>query len=339
MVDHEGQLIEYLVPFPMHVFEELAWPPITYQSDGVPVCIQRPITVTTPYQPENRIGNEGAEAFCTIFRLTTLPGAELTPQEGWEIIERLLEWVRIKCRYYWILHGFTGFGALYRGTSFTSSGRRLSLRNMASYSPGVVVLPLTRALWMSLRDDLEGKAEIPLADSIFCDALLSLAARDEMKALLEAGVAMEVAITQLLIEVSLMKPDSASRTKFRKEQGDFHSFRKKLTEWPQSLGLERAADFRCEGMQDTWIEGVQGLYKLRNCVAHSGKLKSGTPSARAATYIFAASTMLEYCRLQRFRVGLENYSMPAGSSPLQQLILCHDAILDTTTTDFECLSS
>ncbi len=45
------------------------------------------------------------------------------------------------------------------------------------------------------------------------------------------------------MEVSRIELDSESRAEFRNTEGDYFSFKKKLTEWPQRLGLESAADF------------------------------------------------------------------------------------------------
>jgi hypothetical protein len=49
------------------------------------------------------------------------------------------------------------------------------------------------------------------------------------------------------MEVSRIEPDSESKAEFRNTEGDYFSFKKKLTEWPQRLGLESAADFTLPG--------------------------------------------------------------------------------------------
>jgi len=327
----DGQVIEYLVSCPMHTIDTLDWRPIKFALNGMEINLQRPIHVSTPYHPENRAGNENAEAFCTILRVQTPPAVDLSAQDGWSIVERLLEWIRIKCRHYWVFHGFTGFGALYRGTVFTKSGHDLSVQNVASYAPGVVVRPLTEAIWLSIREELENETEIPVSDAIFCDALLSVAARDEIKALLEAGVAVEVAMTQLLKEVSSIAPTSSAKKKFISQKGECDRFVKKLTEWPQLLGLERASDFKCPEMHSTWVQSVLELYRLRNAAAHSGTLKSTTSTTDVMSLMFAANTLLEYCRVQRTRVGLKNYSMPDGNTPVQQILSCNSALIFTNT--------
>ena len=150
------------------------------------------------------MGNEQADAFCTVIRLSTPSTFQLSTDEGWRIIKRLLEWIRVKCRHYWLLQGIAGFGAAYRGTLFVRDGNQISYQNVALYGPNVVVNPLSLELWSSMAFELETKAELPLADSIYCDSLLSIA----------AGVAMEVALTRLLVDVSAAQPSSPAKISF-----------------------------------------------------------------------------------------------------------------------------
>ncbi len=337
----DGQVIEYLLSYPMHLVgkRNLGWKPIEYIANGVPISIECPLSLSTPYQPEGwRLGNEVAEAFCSIVRVRTPPGVNLTYFDCWKIVGRLLEWIRVKCRHYWILQGFTGVGAIYRGTVITRQDKNWSLKNFAMYAPGVIVNPLNEAVWLSIRQELKDNADIPLADSIYCDALLSIAAKDPMKALLEAGVAAEVGITQLLIDVSSTTPDTLSKMEFRRrqEEGDYPTFKEKLTRLPQSLGLEPATDFTCPGVPDDWVLKALELYRLRNGVAHAG-LKSGKPFTYVGLLIFAANATLEYCRVQRSKNGLVSYTMPQGITSFEQTISCHDAFVDTASDTFECL--
>jgi hypothetical protein len=336
----EGMVMEYLVAFPMYILDPRDWKPIECVVNGIFFNIERPIAVTTPYHPEKELGNEGAEAFCSIIRIKTPPGIQLEHHDGWKIVESLLQWIRVKCRHYWLLHGSAGVGALYRGTMFTRQGSKFTSQNIASYGPGVVVRPLTEEVWLSIREELENDEEVPLAETIYCDALLSVAGRNEMKALLEAGVAAEVAITQLLTEVSSVQPDSPGKADFReKMKADYPPFSRKLTEWPQRLGLEAATDFALPGIPSTWVQKVQELYRLRNGVAHAGerKSKSSALPTHVGIFIFAANALLEYCRSQRSRVGLRNYSMPAGSAAFEQIIVCHDGFLAPESKSLVCI--
>lgn len=338
MIDQDGRVIEYLLSWPMHIIDNSIWKRIEFIVNGIPISIQRPIPATAQYEPEGRLGNESPEAFCTIIRVRTPLGAELSTDDGWRVVESLLLWIRVKCRHYWLLHGMTGFGAVYRCSILTRNGKRLFQKNVSTYGPNVIVRPLTEALWLSIQDELEADTEIPLADSIYCDALLSIVAGDQMKALLEAGVAAEVAITQLLLEVSDCPPDSPAKKNFRKT-GDFDRFKKKLTEWPQLLGLEAADSFKFQGMPADWVTTVQNLYKLRNGVAHGGKIKTAAPANTLTAAIFAVSTLLQYCREQRSRVGLPSYSMPSGSSIYEQIVMYHDGFVSTNSGLWEGLLS
>jgi hypothetical protein len=112
------------------------------------------------------------------------------------------------------LHGISGFGATYRGTLFVKDGKQISQQNIATYGPNVVVNPLMLEVWSSIGLELEDEAELLLADSIYCDSLVSIVAGDTMKALLEAGVAMEVALTKLLVDACTSGPSTAAKANF-----------------------------------------------------------------------------------------------------------------------------
>lgn len=244
-----------------------------------------------------------------------------------ENVKRLLEWIRVKCRHYWLLHGINGFGATYRGTLVTRDGTNISQQNIAMYGPNVIVSPLTPEIWATLLLEMNSNAELPLGDSLFCDALLSIVAGDTTKALLEAGVAMEVALTQLLVDVAVSFPPSPAKTNFIKNKGDRQPFGKKLTEWTKKLALEDVGTFSFKGIPPNWYVTVGELYKLRNGVAHGGRASSNY--ADVVKSMFAAGTLLEYCRLQRLQFGLCVFSMPPNSSPWQQIRFCHDASIST----------
>jgi hypothetical protein len=59
--------------------------------------------------------------------------------------------------------------------------------------------------------------EVPIEDSLYWDALLSIVAGDSVKALLEAGVAVEVALTKLLVDVSTSLLLTPSKNRFIKK--------------------------------------------------------------------------------------------------------------------------
>lgn len=328
-LDSDRREMEYLLAFPFHAVDPNPWPPLQFTSNGVPVTIRRPLGAIAMHSTEAQMGNEEADAYCTIVRLSTPASYHLSSDEGWKIVKRLLEWIRVKCRHYWLLHGINGFGATYRGTLLTREGMSISQQNIAMYGPNVIVNPLTAEIWASLLPEMQTNTELPLSDSLFCDALLSIVAGDTTKALLEAGVAMEVALTQLLVDVALTSPPSPAKANFIKNEGDRQPFGKKLNEWTTTLALEDVKVFSFKGIPPNWHVTVRELYKLRNGVAHGGR--SASSSIDAVKSMFAAGTLLEYCRSQRLRLGLNVFSMPTNSSPWQQIRFCHDGHMSVTS--------
>lgn len=315
--------MEYLLAFPFHALDHNPWPPLTIIHNGIPVTIYRPIGASTTQITPIQTGNEAADAYCTVIRLSVPVGHNLCTNEGWTIIKRLLEWIRVKCRHYWLLHGIAGFGATYRGSLFTREGQHITQQNIAVYGPNVIVNPLTRDIWLTLKQELEGNVPVPLADSLYCDALLSIVAGDTTKALLEAGVAMEVALTKLLVDFSNAPPSSPPKANFIRSGGDRNSFTKKLREWTLKLGLDHVEKFTFDGAPQNWQETATKVYKLRNGVAHSGT-NAGGDFMDIVKGMYAAATLLEYCRAQRLRLGLEAFSMPPSLSPWKQVRLCHN---------------
>jgi hypothetical protein len=173
--------------------------------------------------------------------------------------------------------------------------------------------------------ELETDAELPLADSIYCDSLLSIVAGDVLKALLEAGVAMEVALTRLLVDVSTTQPSSPAKASFIRKDGDRHPFGRKFSEWTEKLGLDPIGSFTFDGAPPKWHETALELYKLRNGVAHGGQVGISSTFHEVVKAMFSAGALLQYCRSQREQLGLPVFSMPANISPWQQVMLCHDA--------------
>jgi hypothetical protein len=322
--DSDRREIEYPFPYPFHAVDPNPWPPISFDWNGIPITVYRPLGAITSHDTSVQTGNEQADAYCTVIRLSTPPTFQLSTDDGWRIIKRLLEWIRVKGRHYWLLHGNAGFGAAYRGTLFVREGRQISYQNVALYGPNVIVNPLSSELWSSMAFELQTNAELPLADSIYCDSLLSIVAGDILKALLEAGVAMEVALTRLLVDVSTSMPASSAKASFIRKDGDRHAFGKKLGEWTKNLGLEPVESFTFKGAPPKWHATALELYKLRNGVAHAGQVGTSGTFHEVVNAMFSAGALLEYCRSQRKRLGLPVFSMPANTSPWQHVRLCHD---------------
>lgn len=323
ILDSDRCELEFLLPFPFHAVDPKPWPPIRFLSNGVPITVERPTGVAADYDTRSQVGNERADAYCTVVRLSTPVSNPISADDGWAVVKRLLQWIRVKSRHYWLLHGVAGFGAEYRGSLFVRDGSRLSQQNVALYQPRVIVGPLTNEIWSSTSSELETGEEAPLADSLYCDALLSIAAGDTTKALLEAGVAMEVGLTKLLVDVAESLPITPPKSCFVHQKGDRDKFSKKLCSWPKRLGLDPVENFALAGMPTDWHKTAKGLYRLRNGVAHGGSADGDFGGV--VNGMFAAGVLLEYCRAQRLNLGLSPYSMPAGVTPWHQVEFCHDA--------------
>jgi hypothetical protein len=329
-LDSERSEMEYLLPFPFHAIDSNPWLPISFISKGVPITVYRPIGTTARHSTTIQMGNEEADAYCTVIRVSRPTSFELSSDDGWLTVRRLLEWIRVKCRHYWLLHGINGFGAAYRGTMFSREGNTITQQNLAMYGPNVIVNPLTVGIWSTLAAELQEGVEVPIEDSLYCDALLSIAAGDSVKALLEAGVAMEVALTKLLVDVSTSLPLTPAKKRFIEKEGDRHPFGKKLIEWTKILGLESIESFAGHGNAPNWHLAVRDLYRLRNGVAHAG-MNRAVNWSDVVQKMYAAGALLEYCRAQRIQLGLSVFSMPPGIRPVDQIRYCHNAHISTTS--------
>ncbi|HKZ52434.1 MAG TPA: hypothetical protein VJ085_04045, partial [Candidatus Acidoferrales bacterium] len=173
----------------------------------------------------------------------------------------------------------------------TQYGNRIDQRNFATYGPNLVVRPLSRELWNTLSDEVARQCEPPVSESIFCDGLVSLVAGDQLKALLELGVACEIELTRLLDDVARIPPDLAAKSEYIERESPWPKFSEKLEVWPEKLGLERSEVFTLPGLPRDWVDTVKDLYKLRNSVAHSGKLISTASSTSVSMYLFAANAL------------------------------------------------
>src|SRR5437764_426025 len=78
--------------------------------------------------------------------------------------------------------------------------------------------PLTEEVWLALSQELNAGEEPPVSEALFCDALLSATAGDEIKAVLELGVAAEVELSDLLDTVSQLVPDNPDKTDYRNKK-------------------------------------------------------------------------------------------------------------------------
>lgn len=329
----DGQLIEFLLSFPMHIVDDQPWAPLQCKLGTRPVFIQKPISIMHGYAPLGRIGNEVPDAFCSIIRVHCPPDRTQGnyPKQGeiWPLVERLLSWMRVKARHFWLLHGHTGFDTLYRGSVVTQEAPQISQRNFATYGSTLIVRPLEQDLWLTFANETNDSTEPPVSESIFCDALISAVAGDEVKAVLELGVAAEIEITQLLAEVSKTAPGTPQKTKFAKK-GERDRFPEKFRVWPQKLGLQPAHNFDPTGKFKQWPDLVSELYKFRNSAAHSGKLRASTGHT-SIDYLMATNILFDYCREQRRNAGVPIYSYPGTRRPFEQIVLFRTGEISSET--------
>src|SRR6185437_1389542 len=119
-------------------------------------------------------------------------------------------------------------------------------------------------------------------------------------------------------------PNTREKKKFLKQQPRFVP---KLREWPQKLGLDNAELFSQTGFPPAWVDSVCELYRFRNSVAHSGKLKSTNPMQHLSSYIYAVNALMGYSRAQRLKLSLPHYSYPATLSPYGRTWFYHDGVI------------
>lgn len=324
------QMIEFMLPFPVYIKDPQPWPPIKCTIKGTPLLIQKPLMSMNASEPNFRIGNEAADAYCTVLQVATLFAPNVVyplPEEVWQIIQCFLAWMRIKACHYWLLHGQTGFGSAFRGSVILQTGKRIGIRNFSVYGQSVVVRPLSREIWLTLQNEICSAEEIPVYESLFCDALVSIVAGERLKAVLELGVAAETAITQLLSDAANGAPTTPAKRKFV-QKGERDSFYEKLNNWPGRLGLGSPVAFVGKHISKTWIDEVKELYRYRGGVAHSGR---SSPAKHVASYMHATNALLGYCRQQRERHGLRLYSYPTGQTPYDQIMAFTDVKVSSET--------
>lgn len=328
----DGHVLEFILSYPMHIADGDPWPPLDLRVGDRSITICKPTSTMTQYHPQGRIGNEPADGFCSIINVFSpwcLGPGQPTHQEIWLSVELLLTWIRVKARHFWLLHGVTGFGALYRGSLFDQNNGQIGQENFGVYGPGnMVVRPLDQDLWKTMVFEVENRLNPPVSESIFCDALLSIATGDDVKALLELGVACEIEISNLLDEVAGAPPTFSSKKEYLKKASE-ERFKTKLGAWPQKLGLCPADAFQRAGVPKNWVAIVKDLYKLRNSVAHSGKLKGSSVCAK--DYVFAANALFAFAREQRVLAGLNVYQFPSRRNPLDQIESFNTATIATSS--------
>ncbi|HET9342873.1 MAG TPA: hypothetical protein VFO25_08170 [Candidatus Eremiobacteraceae bacterium] len=322
----DRRIFEFLVPYPILMVDRAEWPPLHVDVDGTPVEIYKPVGAVGAFEPIGRLGNESPEAYCTIIRATMPVTASLSPEPLWKLLEVILAWIRVRSRQYWLLHGSTGFGATFRGSKI-EHGR---MDNFVGCGPTIVVRPFSREMWADIGKDITTRATPPLSESILCDALLSVVAGDEIKALLELGVACEIELTNLLAAAAKSTPSTPDKAAFIADDGDWDRFKVKLRNWPQRLGMDDVATYSPAEVPTDWVTLVLELYKLRNGVAHGGRKNVAGTSVQ--TYVFAANALFRYSAAQKGRLSLSHYGVGPEADPADQVVLYRDNYLFSNAT-------
>lgn len=300
----------------MHITDRSAWDVLLDTTGNVEVRVEKPIVAPIEAAAPGTFSNDAPDMFCTIVRVL-VPGNLGSPsieKDTYRIVESMLQWLRILARQYWLLHGSTGVSAFYRGTVFCSSGDTLSQQNFASYDRTVLVQPLSREIWDSVRSNAAAHRSIPVSESIFCDALMSIASRDDVKGLVELGLAAEIELTRLLEAVALNRTDLAASDFLERKRRRQDKFQWKLEDSSVALGLEDPGKFQIVGGPPNWKDKLLLLYKFRGSVAHSGRAVvddgNGTrpvTDPEISDFIFAVEALLHWSAAQRRQRSLMEY--------------------------------
>ena len=318
-LNRDGSLIEFLLPYPMHIADWSAWDDLLDKVGNIEVRVEKPVVVPIEAAAAGTFSNDAPDLFCTIVRVL-VPGNLGWPtieKDTYRVVESMLQWLRILARQYWLLHGSTGVSAFYRGTIFSSSGTTLSQQNFASYDRTVLVRPLSREIWDSVRSNASAHRSIPVSESILCDALMSIASRDDVKGLVELGLAAEIELTRLLEAVAVNRTDPAAKDFLERKRRRQDKFQWKLEDSSVALGLDDPGKFQIAGGPPNWKDKLILLYKFRGSVAHSGKAvveESGVTrpitDPEISGFIFAVEALLHWSAAQRRQRSLIEYDSP-----------------------------
>jgi hypothetical protein len=316
----DGSVIEFLLPYPIHILDSKPWEALQTSVGGVAVTIERPATVPIDTPVPGAFCNDTPDLFCTVIRvlLPSVTSHSITEMEVYGVVQLMLQWLRILGRQYWVLHGTTGVSAYCRGAIFSCVGNKLSQENFATYGKTVLVRPLAIEAWNAIRKNSALRHPIPVSESIFCDALMSVASRDDVKALVELGLAAEIELTGILGAVVASRPNDKAAVEFlKRKERRMDKFQWKLETACVALGLTDPATFHIAGGPAGWKDQLLLLYKFRGSVAHSGQavvLDGGRDrvitTAEVTSFIFAVEALFHWAAEQRRLLSLTEYEHP-----------------------------
>jgi hypothetical protein len=320
-VAYDAQIFDFFLPYPIHVFDDNPWPALHVRRPDIEILLLKP--VSRPVTPQEQLAsgtNEQPDLFGTVFHAIVECTSRSYPashRAAFGVVHHALRWMRTLTRQYWIGTGSAGVAAKYRGTAFRVEGINVYQINFAHYGHSILVRPLTRSIWEAMIYPIENEMAVPPGQSIFCDALTSFAVGDSVVALIQLGVACDIALTGLLDELAALNPSSQAATaylKARHEQKD--KFGSKLLKYPLDFGLDDPRKFHPVNRAPDWVDQLLILYKFRNKAAHEGRAQikdratgvfRDLQAGELGSFIFAVEALFEWIGKQREgKSGLSN---------------------------------
>jgi len=313
----DGQLFEFLFPYPIHIFDSSEWPPLKILREDTEFYLLKPLTTAVTPREQVAAGNEIPDLYCSTVRVIVLEasrGFPATHKKAFEVARDALQWIRILSRQYWIGSGAAGVSATYRASAFRVDGAVVGQRNCVFYGSAALVRALPRSAWEPLGLCVEQSIPVPVSESIFCDALSSLAQGDTVRCLVELGISIEIELTNLLDDVAALNPSSADATKYLKRR-QYESFENRFLQYSTRLGCKYPRDFTAPNASSDWFDKIVLLYKFRNKAAHEGRpvlyddsvgrIRS-LAEGELQSFVFSAETFFQWSSEQRSRFVLPN---------------------------------
>lgn len=326
----EGQLFDFLLPYPIHVFDDSVWPALHVKRADLEILLLKPISQQVSPREEVSKGNEIPDLFVTTFPAIVERSSKFYPLDhriASRVVHHAVRWMRVLTRQYWIASGGAGVAAQYRGSAFRVEGNEVSQRNFAYYGQSTLIRSLNKSVWEALIYPVEKETPVPVSESLLCDSLTSFAVGDIVSALVQLGVASEIAITNLLDDLAAANPNmTAAKAYLQARHEHKDKFGAKLLNRSLALGLEDPRAFHPAGKPADWVELLLTLYNFRNKAAHEGRAlvkdkSSGAlrelKSGELQSFIFAAETLFQWAWTQR-QAKLGSTEMPV--SPDGQII-------------------